>query len=167
MTRPTIAMFDPALDLVLERVVDVPPALVWKAWTTPDILTRWFTPVPWTTVDCTIDLRPGGEFRTVMRSPEGEDFPNAGCYLEVVDGKRLVWTTVLGPGFRPTTSAAPADHALAFTAIISMAAQGTGTKYTAHVMHCDPEARQRHETMGFHDGWGAALDQLVALARSL
>ena len=51
---------DPKLDLVLERVVDVAPTLVWAAWTRPEYLKQWFTPAPWQTVDCEIDLRPGG-----------------------------------------------------------------------------------------------------------
>ncbi|MFA7638367.1 MAG: SRPBCC domain-containing protein, partial [Parvibaculum sp.] len=58
MNRPKI---DPKLDLVLERVVDVSPRLVWRAWTEPAHLLKWFTPKPWETVDCRIDLRPGGE----------------------------------------------------------------------------------------------------------
>lgn len=84
---------DPKLDLVLERVVDVPRELVWKAWTTPEHLKKWFTRAPWTTVDCEMGLRPGGIFRTVMRSPEGENFPNAGCFLEIVQNEKLVWTS--------------------------------------------------------------------------
>src|SRR5262249_22802221 len=92
---------DPKLDLVLERFVEVSPELVWMAWTQPEHLKKWFTPAPWTTVDCEIDLRPGGVFRTVMRSPEGKDFPNAGCYLEIVPNRKLVWTDALGAGFRP------------------------------------------------------------------
>ncbi len=91
------------LDLQLEREVDVPPEAVWAAWTQPDQLVKWFTPAPWTTAECQIDLRPGGMFRTVMRSPEGEDFPNVGCYLEVVPYERLVWTSALAPGYRPVT----------------------------------------------------------------
>jgi uncharacterized protein YndB with AHSA1/START domain len=66
---------DTGLDLVLERVVDVPPDLVWKAWTMPEHVKRWFTPAPWKTVACEIDLRPGGAFRTVMQSPEGKIVP--------------------------------------------------------------------------------------------
>src|SRR5262249_31712101 len=89
------ADFDPDRDLVLERVVDVPPQLVWKAWTQPEHLVKWFAPKPWTTVDCEIDLRPGGIFRTVMRSPEGVDHPGTGCYLEVTPNERLVWTDAL------------------------------------------------------------------------
>src|SRR5262245_26883143 len=95
MTRSTQLAPDPHLDLVLERVVDVAPELVWAAWTEPEHLKKWFTPDPWQTVDCEIDLRPGGIFRTVMRSPEGKNFPNVGCYLEVVPNQKLVWTGAL------------------------------------------------------------------------
>jgi len=91
---------DAKLDLVLERVVDVPRELVWRAWTEPEHLKKWFTPVPWQTVDCEIDLRPGGIFRTVMRSPEGQEYPNLGCYLEVARNERLSWTNALEAGFR-------------------------------------------------------------------
>ncbi len=92
---------DPKLDLVLEREVDVPPELVWKAWTTPELLKQWFTPKPYETPECEIDLRPGGAFRTVMRSPEGDEFDNTGCYLEIVPEEKLSWTSALGPDFRP------------------------------------------------------------------
>jgi len=165
MTAAKFRRLDPNLDLVLERVVDVPRELVWLAWTTPEHLKRWFTPSPWQTVDCEIDLRPGGVFRTVMRSPEGQERPNVGCYLEVVKDERLAWTNALAPGFRPAPAAAATDHiAFAFTAVVSLERQGTGTKYTAVVMHGDEAACRRHETMGFRDGWGKALDQLVAIA---
>jgi len=168
MNRPIVFKPDPKLDLVLERIVDVPKELVWLAWTTPEHIKKWFTPAPWTTTDCEIDLRPGGIFRTVMRSPEGEEFPNAGCYLEVIEGERLVWTDALEPGYRPTRRAA--DDAAgggisAFTAVISLATHGEGTKYTAMAIHRTEAEKASHEAMGFHDGWGKALDQLVELVR--
>ena len=168
MNRSQPPQPDPKLDLFLERVVDVQPELVWRAWTTPEHLKKWFKPAPWTTVDCEIDLRPGGIFRTVMRSPEGQEFPNIGCYLEVVDNERLVWTNALQPGFRPTSqpSALPCDE-LAFTAIISLEPHGSGTKYRALAMHKDEAGKKRHEEMGFHDGWGKALDQLVDIAKTM
>ena len=59
---PYVLKPDPKLDLVLEREIDVPVDLVWKAWTTPSHLRQWFCPKPWTVSDCTIDLRPGGAF---------------------------------------------------------------------------------------------------------
>lgn len=168
MTQPMQHQPDPKLDLILERIVDVRPALVWMAWTTPEHLKKWFTPVPWKTVDCEIDLRPGGVFRTTMRSPEGQEFPNVGCYLEIVENEKLVWTNVLAPGYRPTKSSSGlACDEFSFTAVISLAPHGNGTKYTALVIHSDEDSRKRHADMGFYDGWGKALDQLVASVREL
>lgn len=77
------------LDLSFTRVVNVPRAQVWRAWTEPALLMPWFCPMPWKTIDCEIDLRPGGLFRTTMQSPEGAEAANAGCYLEVV--RRKSW----------------------------------------------------------------------------
>jgi uncharacterized protein YndB with AHSA1/START domain len=151
---------DPKLDLVLERVIDVPRELVWAAWTKPEHVSQWFTPRPWTVSDCEIDLRPGGIFRTVMRSPDGKEFPNVGCYLEVVPNERLVWTDALLPGYRPSEKPF-------FTAIVTLEVQGTGTKYTAIAIHRDEAGRKRHEEMGFHSGWATALDQLVAYAKTM
>ena len=157
---------DPRLDLVLERVTDVPPERIWAAWTVPEQLMKWFTPVPWRTVECEIDLRPGGIFRTVMRSPEGEDFPNVGCYLEVVPNRRLTWTSALLPGFRPAGKPTSDDTCgpVQFPAVITLEPHGKGTKYVALVMHADEDGRKGHEAMGFHEGWGKAFDQLVAAA---
>jgi uncharacterized protein YndB with AHSA1/START domain len=154
---------DPTLDLVLERTADVPPSFVWDAWTKPELLKRWFCPAPWQTVDAEIDLRPGGIFRTVMRSPEGQEFPNVGCFLEVVEGSRLVWTGALGPGYRPLLHGP--DVPFVMTAIVTIEpTPGGGTKYTATALHADPSGRGKHEAMGFHFGWNAAFDQLVAMA---
>ncbi|MPY94571.1 MAG: polyketide cyclase [Acidimicrobiia bacterium] len=147
-------------DIELDREVDVPPELVWKAWTTPELLKQWFAPKPYETPECEIDLRPGGIFRTVMRSPEGDDFDGAGCYLEVIPNERLVWTAALGPGYRPRAGDMP------FTAILELQRTGSGgTHYRAIAMHQNPEESKQHAEMGFIEGWGAALDQLVALVK--
>ena len=146
---------DPKLDLVLEREIDVPVELVWEAWTTPESIKEWFCPKPWSVSSCEIDLRPGGRFNTVMRSPEGDEFPNSGCYLEVVPNKRLVFTDTLLPGFRPS----PKPF---FTAALLLEPTATGTRYTAIAIHGNEETRKQHEEMGFHDGWGTVVDQLVA-----
>ncbi len=145
---------DPDLDLVLNREIDVPVDLVWKAWTTPEHLKQWFVPRPWTIISCTIDLRPGGAFSTVMRSPEGAEFSNNGCVLDVVPHERLVFTDTLLPGYRP--SANPF-----FTAVVDLVAKGERTQYTATAIHGTPESRKKHEDMGFHTGWGIVLTQMV------
>ena len=115
MTR-VIQQPDPQLDLVLERIVDVSPERVWAAWTKPEHVKKWFTPAPWQTVDREIDLRPGGIFRTVMRSPEGQEHANTGCYLELVENRRLVWTGALKPGYRPQDTS---QFPFVMTAILS------------------------------------------------
>lgn len=154
---------NPELDLVLERTVDVAPELVWKAWTTPELLKRWFAPKPWTTTACEIDLQPGGRFDTTMRSPEGDEYPSSGCILVVEEGSTLVFTSALGPGFRPVI----AESGFLFTAVISIEPDGSGTRYTATAIHADAAAKKSHEDMGFIEGWGMALDQLVEVAKSL
>ncbi|WP_090698855.1 MULTISPECIES: SRPBCC family protein [unclassified Beijerinckia] len=146
---------DPALDLVLEREIDVPVELVWQAWTDPDSVKHWFVPKPWTVAECEIDLRIGGGFRSVMRSPEGQEFSNLGCYLEIVPNKRLIFTDALLPGFRPS----PKPF---FTAGLFLEPNGKGTRYTAIAVHGDEAGRKTHEDMGFHHGWSTVVDQMVA-----
>jgi uncharacterized protein YndB with AHSA1/START domain len=156
-TRPE--GFDPELDLVLERVVPVSPARVWRAWTEPEQLVQWFTPAPWRTLEARVDLRPGGEFYTLMAGPNGERNPNVGVILEVVPERRLVTTDALLPGWRPVANPF-------LVAIITLEPHPEGCRYVAMARHASREACVQHEEMGFHHGWGAALDQLVALARA-
>ena len=162
--------FNPELDLQFERIVDVPCEKIWAAWTTPKLLMPWFCPLPWKRIECEIDLRAGGIFLTVMQSPEGQKFPNSGCYLEVIPKEKLVWTNALEPGFRPAKQAlANPDHPceeFMMTAMILLEPVASGTKYTAHVMHANKEARIQHEKMGFKEGWGTCLDQLVAIIKN-
>lgn len=146
----------PELDLLLRRELPVPPRLVWAAWTEPRLLTQWFTPAPWRTTEAEVDLRPGGIFRTVMEGPNGERMDNAGCWLEVVPYTRLSFTDGLLPGFRPAGSGF-------MTGILTLEEIPGGTRYSALVLHKDAADRDKHEAMGFFQGWGTATDQLVAL----
>jgi len=150
----SVLRIDPKLDLVLEREIDVPVELVWKAWTTPEHLKNWFVPKPWSVTACQIDLRPGGIFATTMCSPEGQEFPNEGCYLEIVPNRRLVFTDALLPGFRP----APKPF---FSAVLELEPTARGTRYRAIAIHGDEAARKSHEEMGFYHGWNTVVDQMV------
>lgn len=154
---------NPKFDLVLERVIDVPRELVWEAWTKPEHLLKWFVPRPWSLAACEVDLRPGGAFRTVMRSPEGQEMAGESCYLEIVPQRRLVWTSAMVGGYRPSADPGP----FVFTAAILLEDADGGTRYTAIAMHQDEEHRGQHEAMGFYAGWGAALDQLVELMKAM
>jgi uncharacterized protein YndB with AHSA1/START domain len=159
--KKNIDLFNPALDLVLERTVPVSPERVFAAYTRPELLKQWFAPKPWTIKSVDIDIRAGGRFNFVMASPEGQEFPNVGCVLEVVENRKIVTTDTLLEGFRPSGSNF-------MTAIITMEPDGNGgCKYMARAIHADEETRKKHEEMGFHEGWGQTLDQLVELAKTL
>ncbi len=151
---------DPDLDLVLERVVSASPDDLWRGWTEPALLTRWFTPAPWVTVHAEVDPRPGGAFRTIVRSPEGEESDGTGCVLVAEPGRRFAWTNALGPGFRPVELD---DGDFPFTVELTFTPAEGGTRYRAVARHAGAGTAAMHAEMGFHDGWGAALDQLLGV----
>lgn len=158
------------LDLVLERTIDAPIDLVWKAYTDPEHLKRWFAPRPYEISECELDLRPGGIFRIRMVGPEGFDtgHGNAGCVLEVVEGRKLAWTSALGPGYRPAEMAAEGCESFPMTAIVTFADAGDGkTQYKAVALHKDAADRDKHAEMGFHEGWGTTAGQLEEFAKGL
>lgn len=147
-------------ELVLDRFIDLPRALIWRCWTEPDLMVKWFTPAPWSTKSVDIDLRPGGRNNVVMVDPEGKEFPNKGIYLEVVKGEKLVVTDAFTEGWLPS----PAPF---MVATITLTDENGGTRYRAVARHFSEEGRKQHEEMGFEPGWNAACDQLIALAKTL
>lgn len=151
---------DPKLDLIFERTTSLSIEKLWKAWTQPDTLMKWFCPKPWKVTECRIELYPGGEFFTLMQGPEGEKMPNNGCYLEIIENKKLVWTNLMTKDFRPTTIT---NLGFPFVATIFFSKTDKGSLYKAIVNHADEESRKKHEQMGFQEGWGMAFNQLVEL----
>ncbi|BAL24757.1 SRPBCC family protein [Azoarcus sp. KH32C] len=147
-------------ELELVRVIDAPPSKLFKAWTDPDLLKQWFAPKPWTVSHVETDVRPGGASLIVMRSPEGQDFPNRGVYLEVVENERLVFTDAY------TSAWEPSDKAF-MTVILTFEDLGGKTRYHVQVKHWSEEDREEHEEMGFHEGWGQCADQLAVLVAQL
>ncbi len=154
-------MTDTRLDLEIVRVVAAPRAKVWRAWSDPEILKQWWCPKPWVTEVRAFDFRPGGAFHTFMSGPDGGESDNPGVFLEIVPMERIVSTSMLLPGWRPGTPWLP------LTAIFMLEDAGAGTRYTARCLHRDDADRQKHAEMGFHDGWGTAIQQLEEVARSL
>ena len=154
-------MADATQDLEITRFVAAPRAKVWRAWSEPELLKRWWCPRPWTTEVRAFDFRPGGGFHTHMSGPDGGESDNPGLFLEIAPMERIVWTSMLVAGWRP------AQPWLAMTGIFTMADEGAGTRYTARCLHRDDADRRRHEEMGFFDGWGAVIGQLEELAASL
>ena len=157
------------LDLVLERTIDAPVDLVWKAYTDPEHLKQWFAPRPYQITECDLDLKPGGVFRIRMAGPEGFDTGHGtpGCVLEVVENRKLSWTSALGPGYRPNEAGEGCDS-FPMTAIITFEDAGDGkTAYRAVSLHKNEADRETHEKMGFHEGWGTVAGQLEEYAKGL
>lgn len=150
----------PLHDLSVTRLIDAPRPLLWRAWTEPELLKRWFTPRPWTTPVVELDVRAGGRSRIVMRGPNGEEHDNLGVYLEVDPDRRLVFTDAYIEAW------VPSDKPF-MTGVVTFADEGGKTRYTATARHWNAEDRNAHEQMGFDAGWNAATDQLEALAREL
>ena len=144
-------------ELVLTRLIDAPREKLFRCWTEPELMKQRFAPLPWTISHVEMDLRPGGASLIVMRSPEGQEFPNPGIVLEVVKNEKIVFTDAYTKAWEP--SAKPF-----MTAIVTFADEGGKTRYTARALHWTAEDRKTHEEMGFHEGWGQCADQLAALA---
>lgn len=148
------------LDLSLTRLIPARPEVLFRCWTEPALIRQWFVPKPWTIARAEIDPRPGGQSLIVMRSPDGDEIPNPGVYLEVVPNRRLVFTDAYTVGW------VPSDRPF-MTGIITFEPEGLQTRYTARVRHWAAEARAEQEQMGFEAGWGTCADQLAALAATL
>ncbi len=148
-------------DLTLSRVFKAPRATVWRCWTEPELLKKWFVPPPAELPEVEIDPRAGGRFFTVIRY-QGQDMPGDGVILEAVPNERLAFTNLLMAGWKPATNVD-----LPFTATITLHDHPEGTEYRVVARHPDEETAQRHEAMGFSQGWGTAADQLGRLAEGL
>jgi uncharacterized protein YndB with AHSA1/START domain len=156
MSKP--AVFDPRLDFAIERFIDAPIRLVWEALTRPEHLAQWYMPRPWGRVArAEMDLRPGGIFRIDIVVGDGPEVPNLGCILDVVPEARLAWTSMLFPGYRPAVF-----DDIPITAIMTMAQEGTGTRYVFTALHRNETDLATNKASGFHQGTEIAIDQFVA-----
>jgi uncharacterized protein YndB with AHSA1/START domain len=157
-TAKAISLTD-GRDLILKCTIQAPPEKVFQAWTQPDLIKRWFTPPPWTTVHAETDVRPGGSTLIVMRGPDGTEVPNRGVYLEVVENRRIVFTNAYTQAWEPS------DKPF-MTVILTFEDNAGSTNYTALVRHWSIADREAHEKVGFHVGWPIATDQLAALVET-
>lgn len=154
---------NPKTDFVLERFIDAPKRLVWEALTRPEHLKEWYMPREWGAVSkCEMDLRPGGAFSIDITVGDGREVPNLGCFLDVVPMERLVWTSMLFPGYRPAVF-----DDIPITAIITMESVGNGTRYIFTALHRDEADYQKDMESGWKEGTEIAADQLVAHVMSM
>jgi uncharacterized protein YndB with AHSA1/START domain len=150
-------VINPKLDFTIERFIDAPTRLVWEALTKPEHLKAWYMPKPWGRVArAELDLRPGGIIRIDIALPDGPEVPNLGCILEAVPMERLVWTSMLFPGYRPAVF-----DDIPITAIMTMEPKGTGTRYVFTALHRDEADFEKNKASGWQQGTEIAVQQFV------
>ena len=151
-------MIDPKLDFAIERFIDAPTRLVWEALTKPEHLKEWYMPKAWGRVArAEMDARPGGIFSIDIAVGDGREVPNVGCVLEAIPMQRLVWTSMLFPGYRPAVF-----DDIPITGIMTMEAEGTGTRYVFTALHRNEADFTTNNESGFRQGTEIAVDQFVA-----
>jgi uncharacterized protein YndB with AHSA1/START domain len=144
-------------EIHITRVFDAPPALVFRAWTTPELVRRWWGFESSPVVVCDIDLRAGGGWRYVTREPDGTELGWHGTYLEIDPPHRLVTTEVF-EGYpdaeaRNTLRLVPQDD-------------GT-TLLSVTVLHTTKEHRDGHVASGMEGGMQHSLDRIEDLLPEL
>jgi uncharacterized protein YndB with AHSA1/START domain len=159
----TLFAVNPNTDFVLERFIDAPRHLVWEALTTPEHLKEWYMPKAWGRVSrAELDVRPGGIFRIDIAVGDGREVPNLGCVVEAIPMERLVWTSMLFPGYRPAVF-----DDIPITAIMTMETVGTGTRYIFTALHRNEADFETDKASGWLEGTEIALDQFVAHVMSM
>ncbi len=136
-------------ELVVTRILDAPRPLVFKAWTEPEQVARWWGPQGFVTTECEMDIRPGGAYRVGMRSPEGTHHVKRGIYREIVEPERIVftyaWEDAEGkPGHETLVTVTFSEH-------------GAKTKLTLHQAIFETvTARDSHQA-----GWTSCLERFA------
>jgi uncharacterized protein YndB with AHSA1/START domain len=152
----------PEREIVITRVFDAPRKLVWKAWTDPQHLMRWWGPKDFTSPVCKVDLRVGGKYLYCMRSKEGQEFWSTGTYKEIVPLERIVCTDSFSD---EKGNVVPASHyglpgedwPLELTVTIKFEVLGGKTKMT--LTHVGIPSGQMKEMTGA--GWNESFDKLA------
>jgi uncharacterized protein YndB with AHSA1/START domain len=148
-------------EIVITRVIDAPRSRIFKTWTEPEHLTRWWAPDGCTTPFCKVDLRPGGRFHYCMRLPDGREIWAIGIYRHIVEPERIVYVDSFadenGNPIPPTHYGMSADHPAESLVTVTFAEQAGKTKLT--VRHAIPEAiKDREDTQ---KGWTQMFDRLA------
>src|SRR5437660_1480173 len=138
-------------EVVMTRVFDAPRRLVWDAFTKPELLKRWFGPRGWSLAVCEVDLKVGGGFRFVLRSPDGQEMGMRGVYRELAAPDHSVHMESFDdyPGESQVTAV--------------FAEQGGKTTLTATVLYASREVRDAVIKSGMEQGAAESYDKLAEL----
>ena len=142
--------------ILITREFDAPKHLVYKAWTTPELVRRWWNAKRGEVTTCEIDLRVGGTWRYVMVTPDGMEVGFHGEFREIVPNERIVSTEV----FEGMPDAAALNT-------LTLAERDGRTTLTILVEHSSKEHRDGHINSGMEAGMQDAMDLLEEVAVSL
>jgi uncharacterized protein YndB with AHSA1/START domain len=153
-------MCEMATELTLKRTFDAPRELVFKAWTDPQLMAKWWGPAVFTTPVCELEARPGGKLYIVMHGPAGSDFdldlPTSGVFHEVEEPSRLVFST-------KALEDENGDALLETLNTVTFAEQGGKTDVTLHIVVTKSAPQAAGALAGMEQGWSESLDKLNAL----
>lgn len=141
-------------ELSVSRYIDAPPEKVWDVMTTR--IEEWWCPKPWRAEVVEQQWRAGGRSCITMHGPEGEEVTGDGIFLEVIPGKRLVFTDAVDHSWMP--------RGPFMIGIMELTPELSGTRYTGSARHWSEAAFNQHQSMGFEDGWTVVAAQLAELA---
>ena len=148
-------------ELVINRIFDAPRVKVWKAWTDPERVKRWWGPKGFTAPVIKIDFRVGGKYLYCMRSPEGQDFWSTGVYREIVEPERIVCTDSLadekGNVVPATSYGMSAVFPLEFQVTVTFEEHEGNTKMTLRHVGI-PEGQMSDWAKA---GWNESFDKLA------
>ena len=128
--------------IVMRRTFDAPRDVVWAALTDPKHVARWYGGRGFENPVCEMDVRPGGLWRHVMRTPDGVEHEMVFVFVEVQKPERLVWRTHL-----PSASGGPHDNVMTVT----LEDAGPKTRWTLVTRFRNLADRERAKQMGFTD----------------
>ncbi|CAG0981758.1 MAG: SRPBCC domain-containing protein [Candidatus Methanoperedens sp.] len=150
-------------ELVITRIFDAPRELVWKSWTEPERVKRWWGPKGFTAPFCKIDLRVGGVFLYCMRSPEGKDYWSTGVYRVIVPMERIVCTDSFsdeeGNVVPATYYGMSPDFPLEMLVTVTFEESGGKTKLILRHTGIPHGADQE----GAEQGWNESFDKLAEI----
>lgn len=138
-------------ELVITRIIDAPRETVFKAWTDPKQVAQWWGPHGFTNPVCELDVRHGGAIRIDMRGPEGTVYPMTGVYQEIVEPKRVVFTSAaLGKEGNPLFEVLNAVTFAEQSGKTTLTLQARVVKATADAPYLE----------GMEAGWTQSLERL-------
>lgn len=164
MSKPSSPAADADRTIVITRTFAAPRELVWKVWTDPKHVEKWWGPRGFSTTVRQLDLRPGGKSDYVMKGADGAEYPVGGTFREVVPFERIVSTDEFLEGFEVPG----VDLPRGIVATIEFADDGPNrTRLTITLTHPTQEDKAKHEAMGVVGGWLSSLDCLDEYAGHL